>query len=366
MTPSIPTVLDPVQLGRLSLRNRVVMAPMTRARVANAGGVPGEMNALYYAQRASAGLIVSEGTWPSREAIGATSVPGLYTAEQAAGWQTVTSAVHAAGGRIFSQLGHTGAASHPDHLDGQLPLAPSAINPGLVSFTRNGAMPTVTPRAMTADDIARTIADYAKAARLARQAGFDGVELHGTVSYLLPQFLSSALNQRDDEYGGNPANRARFPLAVLKAIIAEWGPGQVAMRLSPGITMGNLALNDQTLPTYEYLVKELVKLNLAYLHLQHPTTDLSNTPVAALSDGTAAYFRQFYPGTLIANGGFTYNSANAAIASGVADLVSFGAPYLANPDLVERFASKVALAECSPELYYMGGAKGYTDFPRAT
>ncbi len=366
MTQSIPTVLDPVQLGPFFLRNRVVMAPMTRARVADAAGVPGEMNAMYYAQRASAGLIISEGTWPSREAVGAPGVPGLYTEEQAAGWRTVTDAVHAAGGCIFSQLGHVGAASHPVHLDGQLPLAPSAINPGLVSFTLDGAMPTVTPRAMTGDDIARTIADYAKASRLARHAGFDGVELHGTVSYLLPQFLSSALNQRDDEYGGSPENRARFPLAVLKAMIAEWGPGQVAMRMSPGITMGNLVLNDQTLPTYEYLIKQLAKLDVAYLHLQHPTTDLSDTPVAALNNGTAAYFRKIYPGTIIANGGFTYGSANAAIGSGVADLVSFGAPYLANPDLVERFAGKVALAECSPDLYYMGGARGYIDFPRAT
>lgn len=365
MNTSTQPLLDPIAIGDLELPNRIVMAPMTRARADNPDLAPTALHAAYYAQRASAGLIISEGSWPSREAIGAINVPGIFTEVQAEAWKRVTDAVHAAGGRIFVQLGHVGGASHPDHLGGSLPAAPSAINPKQKIFTPQGFKESVTPRAMTVGDIQRTIADYAMAAKLGRQAGFDGVELHGSNIYLIPQFLNDHFNTREDQYGGSAENRARFVLEALEAMISEWSPGRVGLRLSPGFSMGGFAPTAQTLPTYEYLIGRLSKLALAYLHLVHPSTDLTATPVEALKAGTAEYFRNIYRGRIVANGGFSWKSGNAIVASGDADLVSFAKPYIANPDLVERFANSVALTEGNPETYYRGGVSGYIDYPRA-
>ena len=357
-------LFQPIKIGDIALPNRIVMASMSRARTENPGNIPVALQAEYYRQRSSAGLILSEGTWPSEEAIGAVHVPGLFTDRQAEGWKRVTEAVHAAGGRIFAQLGHCGAASHPDLHDGRLPLAPSAVSLEQPVFTPDGFKTSPVPQAMTLSDIERTIGDYARATRLARQAGFDGVELHGIVGYLIPEFLNDAFNLRHDRYGGSIENRARFPLEVLEAMIGEWAPGRVGLKLSPGVGLGKLQPTAPTLPTYAYLVAHVSRLKIAYLQLYHPAVDLTGTPVEALAGGTAAYFRQFYDGVIMANGGLTQASARAMIESGDADLVSFGAPDIANPDLVERFKRGLPLAAADVETYYQGGERGYTDYPR--
>ncbi|MFM9269693.1 alkene reductase [Halomonas elongata] len=359
-------LFKPIKLGDVELRNRVIMASMSRARTRNLGLIPIPMQAEYYKQRASAGLILSEGTWPSREAIGAADVPGLFTDQQVEGWKPVTEAVHEAGGRIFVQLGHCGAASHPDLLGGEQPLAPSAVSLNHQVFT-GSFQQTSTPRAMTAEDIARTVEDYARATRLAQQAEFDGVELHGTVGFLIPQFLSDTFNLRDDDYGGSVENRIRFPLEVLEAMISEWRPGRVGLKLSPAIGMGDLQPTAATLPTYERLVSRVAELKIAYLQLQDAPEDLTGTPVEALNEGVARHFRQFFDGPIIANGGLDKAKAEAVTASGAADAAAFGRRYLSNPDLVERLQRDVPLApEPSRETWYGGGADGYVDFARAT
>lgn len=359
-------LFQPLRMGEIELPNRIVMASMSRARTENPGLIPIPLQAEYYSQRASAGLILTEGTWPSAEAIGAIHVPGLFNEQQVEGWKRITDAVHTAGGRIFVQIGHCGAVSHPDLHGGELPLAPSAVSVEYPVFTPGGFKTSPVPRAMTLGDIARTIGDYAHATRLAQKAGFDGIELHGSVGYLIPAFLHDEFNLREDRYGGSVENRARFVLETLEAMISEWRPGRIGLKLSPGVGLGKLQPTAQTLPTYQYLISQVSKLNIAYLQLQHPAGNLSGTPVAALSSGTSAYFRQFYDGLLIANGGLTEASARAILHAGDADLVSFGAPYIANPDLVERFREGFALATADQATYYQGGARGYTDYPRAT
>ena len=254
------TLFSPFSLGGLELKNRVVMASMTRGRARNDGLIPTPLHVEYYRQRASAGLIMTEATWVSRESIGFINVPGLFTAEQAEGWRAVTDAVHAEGGRIYSQLAHSGAGSHPDFFKGEPPLGPSAINPGLKSFTPEGFKDTVTPRAMTVEQVKATIADYAAAAHNARAAGFDGVELHSATTYLLPEFLNSALNVRQDEYGGSPENRARIVVEILEALIGVWGPGRVGIKISPTMAMGGFGPTGETVATYDYLVERLNNL----------------------------------------------------------------------------------------------------------
>jgi N-ethylmaleimide reductase len=363
--PNYP-LLEPIRLGDVDLPNRIIMASMTRARTDNPGFVPNALQAQYYAQRASAGLIFTEGTWPSREGVGFINVPGLYTQEQTNGWRRVTDAVHEAGGRIFVQLGHTGPASHPDLLDGALPLAPSAINPGLQAFTPAGFKDTVAPKAMDLSDIARTVEDYAKAARLAQIAGFDGVELHGINTFLIPSFLYENLNHRTDKYGGSPENRARIVLEIVDAMVASWASGRVGVKLSPGLTgVGNFIAGTETLKTFEYLIDQLSKRHLAYLQLMNPVNDLSGTPLQVLGQDVAKYFRPLYSGTLVANGGYTFETGNALIQDGFADAVAFAAPFISNPDLVERFSDNLPLASSDRDTYYGGGAKGYVDYPRA-
>jgi len=366
MNPSNDILFQPIRVGEIDLPNRIVMASMSRARTENPELVPTPLQAEYYRQRASAGLIMTEGTWPSTEAIGAIHVPGLFNKKQAEGWKRITDTVHEAGGRIFVQLGHLGAASHPDLLGGAPPLAPSAVGLEQPVFTPDGFRTSPTPKAMTLGDIARTIGDYARGTRLAQEAGFDGVELHGIASYLLPEFLHDRFNVRTDRYGGSHENRARFALEVLEAMISEWRPGRIGMKLSPAFGAGAFQPTEQTLPTYEYLVSEVSKLKLAYLQFYHPPGDLDGSPVQALAEGTAHHFRKFYDGVIMTNGGFTEASARTALAGGDVDLVSFGAPYVANPDLVERFQQGIPLSSGDPETYYQGGARGYTDYLRAT
>jgi len=356
------TLFTPINLGGLQLANRVVMAPMTRGRAQNKELVPTDLHVEYYRQRAAAGLILTEATWVSQEAIGFINVPGIFSNLQLEAWRKVTDAVHAEGGAIYLQLAHSGSISHPDFFEGALPLAPSAINPGLKAFTPTGFKETVTPRAMTLGDIRRTIADYGAAARNARAAGFDGVEIHAGTTYLLPQFLNSALNVRDDEYGGSAENRARFVLDIVEAVSQEWKPGRVGIKISPTLAMGGFAPTDQTVATYDYLVKRLDRLPLSHLHVVNASTDLSATPVATLQD-TIGYFRERFDRALIANFGFDKASANAAIENNRADLVSFGKPFIGNPDLVRRLKEDLPLNGSNPETYYQGGQQGYIDYP---
>ncbi|MCR3752070.1 alkene reductase [Lentzea californiensis] len=360
-TSTAQPLLRPIRLGALELPNRVIMAPMTRARARNADLAPTDLHANYYAQRAGAGVIITEGTWVNADAIGFIDVPGIYTEEQTAGWRKVTDAVHRAGGRIISQLGHLGAMSHPDHLGGRMPAGPSAINPGEQSFTPDGPKDTVTPRAFTAAEIAGTISAYRQAAGNARRAGFDGLEIHAQGQHLIPQFLNPRLNQRTDAYGGSSEKRARFLLDVLDAVSDVWGSDRVGVKLSPHWASGTAFTGDEdTLADYDRLLTRLNDNDLAYLHL----VGSPGTTEERISQ--FARFRTHYRGNVIANLGFTQALANDVLDEGIADAVSFGAPFIANPDLVERFANGHPLAESDPATYYGGHAEGYTDYPALT
>lgn len=356
-------LLQPYQMGSLELPNRVVMAPMTRNRADNPGLTPTDLHAEYYAQRASAGLIVTEGTYVSPRAIGFILVPGLYTADQVAGWRQVSGAVHAAGGRIFCQLWHVGAMSHPDlQKDGALPLAPSAINPHDKAFTTAGHTPTVTPRAMTTDEVAQTIQEFRLAARSAMRAGFDGVELHGANGYLFSQFFARSMNRRTDRYGGSIENRSRFLFEVLDAIAEEMPLGRVGVRLNPALhQLGGVVFDDETYPLFEYVVRRLDERGLAYLHLMEPINPVDDLPLPTGS--VCAHFRRFYGGTIITATDYTRESGNQVVERGDADLVAFGRAFIGNPDLVERFALDAPLTVPDHSTFYGGGAAGYTDYP---
>jgi N-ethylmaleimide reductase len=360
-------LLTPFKSAHLDLRNRVVMAPMTRSRAENPGTVPNDLMAEYYGQRASAGLIISEGTYVSPEGVGYINVPGIYSPEQVAGWRKVTDAVHAKGGKFFAQIWHVGRVSHPDLLGGNLPLAPSAINPHDKVYTPTGFQETVEPRAMTLDEIKKTIADFAQAAQNALAAGFDGVEIHSANGYLFHQFFNGTSNHRTDEYGGSIENRARLLFDVLDAIKAAGVDlGKVGVRLNPSLHgLFGITMDEQTIPTFDYIVQRLsAEYDLAYLHLTEPMTDVSQVPFA--EPHVAKHYRPLYKGTLIINVRMTEEKGNKVIADGDADLVAFGTLYISNPDLVERFAQHVPLAEADKNTFYSGGPKGYTDYPAAT
>lgn len=344
------SLFSSVRVGALNLPSRLVMAPMTRNRTP--GQVPNALNAAYYAQRASAGLIVTEGTTPDASGRGYIDIPGLYNAAQVEGWREVASEVHAKGGHIFVQLMHTGRISHPDFLDGAAPVAPSAIAaPGEI-YTHQGMKPHGTPRALQAAEIPALIATYGRAATLAREAGLDGVEVHGANGYLPGQFLAPNVNKRTDEWGGSVENRARFLLGAVDAAVAAIGADRVGVRLSPGGVFNDI--HDPDAPaTYAHVAAELAKRNLAYLHVfnTNPGFDVP------------ALIRAHYKGTLILNGGYDRARAEADIASGLADLIAFGVPFLANPDLPARLAQGAALNAADQSTFYGGGAKGYTDYP---
>lgn len=368
-TPTItPTALDQpllhsTGLGELRLPNRVVMAPLTRARADNPGLVPTELHAAYYGQRACAGLIITEGTWVSERAIGFVNVPGVYSEAQVAGWRRVTDIVHALGGRIVQQLWHTGAASHPDHLGGEPPAGPSAIDPRAKTFTPDGFKETLTPRAMTAGDIEATVAEFRLAAANARRAGFDGVEIGALGAFLFAQFLNPRLNHRGDAYGGDRAGRRRLLLDVVDAVTAEWEGRRVGVRLSPYMAATEcFVVDEELLGDFDELVTALNDRPLAYLHLRGP--DLAG-PGESPDPEAFARFRKRFEGPLIANNGFDRDSANALIDAGSADAVSFATHFVANPDLVGRFALGRALATGDPDTYYQGGAEGYVDYPAA-
>ena len=356
-------LLTPYHSKNLNLRNRVVMAPMTRSRADNPAHVPNDLMVQYYEQRDTAGLIITEGTYVNREAAGYINVPGIYTPEQVAGWQNITSNVHAQGGKLFVQLWHVGRMSHPDLLDGALPLAPSALNPYAQVYTPAGFKETVTPRAMTLEQIKQTIADFAQAAKNAIAAGFDGMEVHSSNGYLFHQFFNGTSNHRTDGYGGSNENRARLLFDVLDAIQAAGvDMTKVGLRLNPSLDgLFGITMDEDTIPTFDYIVQRLNDYDLAYLHLSEPFTDVSKVPFAV--PHIAEHYRPLYRGTLIINGGFDQAKGNQVIADGHADLVAFGTPYIANPDLVERFAKHEPLAKGDKNTFYTAGPKGYTDYP---
>ncbi|PWB24119.1 alkene reductase [Flavobacterium sp. HTF] len=364
-TPQI--LLEEYQLGDLKLKNRMVMSSLTRGRAANKGLVPTSLMAEYYAQRASAGLILSEGTWVSSKSIGFINVPGIYTPEQIEGWKMVTKAVHDKGGLIFSQLGHIGSASHPDFFDGELPVGPSAINPQTRSYTPEGFKDSLTPREFTVPEIKQTIQDYKKAAQNAKLAGFDGIEIHAQAGMLIPQFLSLATNVRTDEYGGSIENRSKIIFEILDAVLEVWDSTRVAIKFTPAAisNVGIMCPDEQTIPTFQYILKKLNDYDLAYLHIVGPAEDLTGTAVEILQDNYFSHFRNNYSGRLMVNLGFTQESANAILSDGTADLVSFGVPFIANPDLAERFRYNLPLSNSNPATYYVDGEDGYTNYPTA-
>lgn len=349
------------KLGDLTLKNRIVMAPMTRGRATNPELMATELMATYYKQRASAGLIITEGCWVSPDAIGYINVPGIYSDKQTKAWSHVVDAVHDAGGKIFLQISHVGSVSHPDHLNGKLPLGPSAINPNEQTFTPDGFKDTLVPREMTTEDIKGIIEDFRTASLNAKKAGFDGVEIHGAHVYLFPEFLSSETNKRTDSYGGSVANRSRFVIELLEAVTSVWGKGRVGLKISPATSSGTLKPNADTEPTFRYLAKALNQFDLAYLHILGSVESVLGTPAEAFQD-VASYFRPLYNGTLIIGGGLDSEKGEKLLCSNNADLIAFGLPFVANPDLVERYRTGAALSLPNTDLLYTGGAEGYTDY----
>jgi N-ethylmaleimide reductase len=358
---SSPQLLSPSRLGDLDLKNRAVLAPLTRAR-AGVDRMPNALMADYYRQRAGAGLLITEATVISTEGIGWPQSPGIYTEAQVEGWRRVTTAVHGAGTPIFLQLWHMGRASHSSFRDDRsLPVAPSAIRlNGDHIHTPTGKQSYETPRALETNEIPRVVADYRKAAERARAAGFDGVEIHGANGYLIDQFLQSRTNHRTDRYGGSVEGRFQFLREVVEAVLQVQPANRVGVRLSP-----NGVFNDMGSPdfreTFLYAAKELARYGLAYLHV-----------VDGLAFGfhklgepmTLSEFRNVYPGALMGNCGYTQATAEAAIAAGHADLIAFGRPFISNPDLVDRFANGWPLAPEAPmNVWYSFTPQGYADYP---
>ncbi|WP_298353205.1 alkene reductase [Rhodoblastus sp.] len=356
---SEPKLFQPYDLGGLRLANRVVMAPLTRARATAGTDAANELMVEYYRQRASAGLIVSEASQISRQGQGYLQTPGVYTEEQARGWRLVTDAVHEAGGKIFIQLWHVGRISHVDlQAGGAAPVAPSAIQAKSRVFTAQGFVETSPPRALEAEEIPGIVADYVHAARLSRQAGFDGVEIHAANGYLLDQFQKDATNHRTDSYGGSIENRCRLTLEVVDAIAKIWPSDRIGIRLAPVSPANDVADSDPQ-ALFGYLVRQLDARRLAYIHVIEGATqgarDFAPFDYAAL--------RKAFRGAYIANNGFSRDMAVEAVEAGAADLVAFGRPFIANPDLVERLRRDAALNTPDNKTFYGGGAEGYTDYP---
>lgn len=347
------TLFDPVRIGASTLKNRIIMAPMTRSRADDATGVPLDIVATYYAQRASAGLIITEGVYPSVQGKGYVCTPGIRSDEQVAAWKKVTDAVHQKGGVIYMQVMHSGRISHPSmHENQALPVAPSAIRPNGETYTATGPQSFVTPHALLPEEIKTVIEDYRIATARALEAGFDGVELHAASGYLPEQFLSSGSNQRNDQYGGSVENRARFILETLKVMIEEAGSDRVGIKISPEMNFNDI-IDANPLGTYTYLVTELEKLNLAYLHV-------------ALFGAKTDYHAKFHPlysGRYIQGGNLTPEMAAELIAKEQVNGVVFGSLFIANPDLPERIRQNAPLNTPDSKTFYVGAEQGYIDYP---
>lgn len=354
----------PARLGGLDIANRFVMAPLTRSRASD-DGVVGKLQATYYAQRASAGLIIAEATNISAQGRGYALTPGIWTNEQVTGWKTVTDAVHVAGGKIVSQLWHVGRFSHNDlQPDGQAPVAPSAIQPTGQTYTNNGMVDVPMPRALETDEIPGIIADYVRAAENAKRAGFDGIEVHSANCYLLDQFIRDSSNRRTDRYGGSIENRTRLPLEVVEAVLGVWDADRVGIRLSPTTTeVGNTPLDSDVMATYGHLIREINRFGLAYLHFVEGVTGVKRDQVDGIDLDA---LRRAFDGAYIGNNGYDLDLAISRRAEGRVDAVAFGRLFIGNPDLVERLRIGADLTDAPREAYYGGGAKGYTDWPTLT
>jgi N-ethylmaleimide reductase len=355
-------LFSPLKVGALTIPHRVLMAPLTRTRAGD-GNVPTDLNAEYYAQRASAGLIIAEATTVSPRGHGYPNTPGIYNDAQVAGWKKVTSAVHAKGGRIFLQLWHVGRISHPAYQpNGELPIAPSAIKPRGQVWTGKEMADYVTPRALTTEEIPGIIAEYVRGARLAKEAGFDGVEIHAANGYLLDQFLRDGTNQRTDNYGGSVENRARLILEVTSAVISIWGADRVGIRLSPGGVFNDMH-DSNPLRTFSYVLGELTKYELAYAHVTRVTAqDIAH---GAKEGVGPKELRKSFNGVMITAGGFDRVQGEQAIKEGWADAIAYGVPFLANPDLPHRLEKNLPLNAPDESTFYASGPKGYTDYPFA-
>ena len=355
-------LFEPLRIGEVELRNRIVMAPMTRSRAVEAN-TPNSLMAEYYGQRASVGLIVTEGTSPSPNGVGYARIPGLWNAGQVAGWQRVTDAVHRRGGRIFVQLMHTGRVGHPYNLpEGAEVLAPSAVAASGEMYTdRAGPQPHPTPRAMTGDEVLAARDEFVTAARNAMAAGFDGVELHGANGYLLEQFLSPQTNRRTDEWGGSPERRLRFVLEVATGVAQAIGGARVGLRLSPYGVNAGMEPYPEIDETYRALVRRLEATGIQYVHL----VDHSSMGAPTVPESLKRELRALWPRTMILSGGFDGETAERALAAGHAELIAFGRPVLANPDFVARVTRGLPLSPPDFATFYTPGPKGYTDYPTA-
>ena len=355
-----PHLFTPLTFGALTAPHRVFMAPLTRCR-AESGHVPGDLAVEYYRQRAGAGLIITEATSVSPRGFGYPSTPGIFTDAQVAGWKRVTDAVHAAGGRIFLQLWHVGRISHPAYQpDGARPVAPSAVKPKGQVFTGTAMEDYVTPRALDLAEIPGVIAEYVDGARRAKDAGFDGVEIHNANGYLLDQFLRDGTNRRTDRYGGSVENRARLTLEVTRAVVDIWGADRVGIRFSPGGVFNDMHDSDP-LATFSHVLAQLVPFGLAYAHITEVTAqDIAHGATRGVGPRE---LRPVYPGVIVTAGGFTRDTGDQAIAEGWADAVAYGVPFLANPDLPERLRRNAPLNPPDEATFYTPGPKGYTDYP---
>ena len=355
----VPDLFTPLQVGALSLPNRVIMAPLTRNR-ASPGNVPNAMNAHYYTQRAAAGLIISEATQVSEQGVGYPLTPGIHTDTQVAGWRQVVDSVHAASGRMFLQLWHVGRISHPSlQPNGEQPVAPSAVRPEGDAVTYEGLKPFETPRALEADEIPGIVEQYRLGAENAKRAGFDGVELHNANGYLLDQFLRDGTNKRGDAYGGSLENRARLSFEVLEAILSIWSSDRVGIRISPSGTFNDMHDSDPR-RTFGYFVEQLNRYDLAYLHIVEPD-DADRAAGGVLVPSQE--FRPLFNNRLMACGDYDGPSGNRAIQTGAADMIAFGKRFLANPDLPRRIYLEAPLNEWDRETFYGGTEVGYIDYP---
>ena len=356
-------LFKPVRIGEYELPNRVFMAPMTRSRADNPENMPTGLIAEYYKQRATAGLLITEGSQVSKQAVGYINTPGIYSLAQIEGWKLVTRGVHEEGGHIFIQLWHVGRMSHPDFHEGSLPVAPSAINPNDRSYTPQGFKDTVTPHALTIDEIHAITDDFRNAALNAMTAGFDGVEIHSANGYLFHQFFTNCSNTRTDEYGGTHEKRARFFFETLDAVTGAVGQGRVGIRLNPSANgFFGITIDRETIPTFEHIVERLNDYKeLAYAHFVEPMLPVDTVPYAV--SRIAEHFRPRYKGSLVINCGFNPEKGNQAIQEGQADAVSFAKYYISNPDLVKRIRLGKPLAEPDQHTFYTPGPVGYTDYP---
>ncbi|MEL6588663.1 MAG: alkene reductase, partial [Bacteroidota bacterium] len=352
-------LFSPFSIGNTNLANRIVMAPLTRTRAL--GNVPNELMAQYYGQRATAGLIITEGTSPSPNGLGYPNIPGVFSPEQVAGWQLVTSAVHEKGGKIFLQIMHTGRITHIDNLpEGGEVVAPSAVESGVEMYTLKGKKEVLPiAREMSKADIEHAIEEHVQAAKNAIEAGFDGVELHGANGYLIEQFIHPHTNRRQDEYGGSIENRIRFAVEVARRVVAAIGADRVGIRLSPFGQNNNMPLYDTIEADYLYLAEQLSEVGLVYAHM----VDHSSMGAAEVPRAFKQRFRAAFTGAFILSGGYDAERAESDLQDGLGDLVAFGRPYIANPDLVERLKTGAELNVPNPATFYSPGPEGYVDYP---